>query len=387
MTTPLQICQTIVQWLNQPAPHPPDWSPTTWESFKFICRVHGVAPLLHKKLSGVEWLDRPLTRWLAEQHRFNRQRLAKMQAELKEILARFHQEDIPVMPLKGSLLAVKFYNEAGLRPMADLDLLIRLDDFERSATLLAQLGYEPDVVHWKHTGFIKADNRRVVSTACEHPDNPRGLEIHLYCRETFGGPTVELTSIMWQNAAGGDLLGEPAMIPRPEVLWLHLLVHTTYHMWQGKGRLIHLVDLARLASHLDDPRLWLNSIEARYTYPALAMLKKYFPAAVDDSLLPALQARLSPAFRRWVAGLDLVNTSPLNPKPPGLYLLKALKFSEGRLPEVGQALRFAFWPRLEEIALDHPKLAKSKMPWLAYLLLPWDWVKRVGRPGRRTAEN
>ena len=27
-----------------------------------------------------------------------------------------------------------------------------------------------------------------------------------------------------------------------------------------------------------------------------------------------------------------------------------------------QALRFAFWPRLEEIALDHPRLAKSKVP-------------------------
>jgi hypothetical protein len=48
-----------------------------------------------------------------------------------------------------------------------------------------------------------------------------------------------------------------------------------------------------------------------------------------------------------------------------LYLPKALKFTEGRPREVVQALRFAFLPGLDEVALDHPQLANSKMPWLA----------------------
>lgn len=377
MTTVGQVCETIAQWLNEPEPHSVDWSPEIWETFQLASRVHGVTPLLYTKLKAARWLDESLKTWLAEQYRFNRQRLAKMQGELGEILALFGQNGLPLIPLKGSVLTAAYYEDAGLRPMADLDLLIRPEDFAAAIKLLAQLGYQQETVHWKHIEFSQPDNRRVVSTTAEHPDNPRKLELHRHCRETFGGPTVELTDLMWRSARSGHLLGQPALLVKPEVLWLHLLVHATYHAWQGKGRLIHLVDLAQLIPYLDDPLPYLNVVDARFTYPSLTLLQKYFPAVFDDSLLAAQQARVSPTFRQWATALNLVNTSHLNPQPPGLYLFKALKFTEGRLHEVAQALRFAALPSLEEIAMDHPQLAQSRAPWLAYFLLPLDWVKRL----------
>jgi hypothetical protein len=367
----------MAQWLNEPEPQNPDWSAETWQTFQFASRVHGVAPLLYPKLAGASWLPETSKNWLAEQYQFNGQRLAKMHAELKTILALFSRQQLPAMPLKGSILSAAYYAQATLRPMADLDLLIRPEDFSAAAQLLGQLGYERQVVHWKHTEFSRPDNRQVVSTADEHPDNPRKLEIHLYCRETFGGPTVELTELMWRNALPGSLLGEPALLPQPDALWLHLLVHATYHLWQGQGRLLHLVDLALLLPHLSDPLPLLNSVEARFTYPGLVLLEKYFPATLDNSLLMAQQTRVSPSFRRWAGSRDLVNTSFLNPKPAGLYLFKALQFAEGRPREIAQALRFALLPNLEEIALDHPRLAQSKVPWLAYFLLPLDWARRM----------
>jgi len=283
-----------------------------------------------------------------------------------------------VMPLKGSILSTNFYKNPAWRPMADIDLLIQPEDFAASTDLLARLGYERDVAHWKHTEFNKPDNRQIISKTTEHPENPRKLEVHLQCRETFGGPTINLTELMWANSRQGELLGESVIIPNPDVLWLHLVVHSTYHIWQGRGRLIQLVDLAQITPQLNNQFLLLDSIDARFTYPSLALLKKYFPAAaIEDSLLATQRERISPAFKGWVASLDLVNTSYLNPKPAGPYLFKAFKFTEGRLQEVIQALRFAFWPKLEEIALDHPKLAKSKVPWLGYFLLPLDWTKRL----------
>lgn len=377
-TTPLlKICKTIVQWLNQSEPQNPSWSPPTWETFQRVCRIHGIAPLLHEKLKGVDWKDDTVQSWLTQQYAFNTQRIAKIHKELKAILARFSENSVRVMPLKGSILSTNFYQDPARRPMADIDLLIQLEDFEAGADLLARLGYERDVAHWKHTEFSKPDNRQVVSRTSEHPENPRKVEIHLQCRETFGGPTVNLTELMWANSMPGELLGESVTIPNPDALWLHLLVHSTYHIWQGKGRLIQLVDLAQLTPQLHDPLPLLNSIDARFTYPSLVLLKKLFPAVIEDSLLAAQGERVSPTFKHWVASLDLVNTSYLNPKPPGPYLLKALKFTGGRPQEVIQALRFAFWPSLEEIALDHPKLAKSKAPWLAYFLLPLDWTKRL----------
>lgn len=377
MTALPQLCATLAAWLNPAEPQNPHWSAADWQTFQFASRVHGVAPLLQAKLTAAPWVDESIQNWLAEQAQLNGQRLMRIQTELQEILGLFNRRHIPLLPLKGSILAPVYYPHPGLRPMADLDVLVRPDDFAASASLLAELGYRQETVHWKHTEFCKPDNRRVVSTSGEHPDNPRKLEVHLHCRETFGGPSVELTELMWANAVPGLLLDQPALLPRPEALWLHLLVHATYHMWQGKGRLIHLYDLALLAPHLNDPRPWLDKVEGRFTYPALALLQKYFPAAVADSLLTAQRTCVSASFRQWADSLDLVNTSHLNPQPPGPYLFKALKFSEGRPREVAQALRFALLPSLEEIALDHPALAQSRAPWLAYFLLPLDWVKRL----------
>jgi hypothetical protein len=182
---------------------------------------------------------------------------------------------------------------------------------------------------------------------------------------------------MWLNASPGRLLGERAIIVKPEVLWLHLLVHSSYHLWQGKGRLIQLLDLVRLTPHLTEPLLYLNAVEARFVYPSLNLLHRYFPTHLTEQLLAAQTERVSGSFQAWANSLDLVNASHLNPAPTGLYLSKALKFSEGRPGEVLQALRFAFWPTLAEIGLDHPRLAASRLAWLGYLLLPLTWLKRL----------
>lgn len=379
---PDQICHTIVDWLNKPEPQNPDWSAGDWEDFKRVSRVHGVAPLLHLRLKQISWVNANIRNWLTDQYHFNRQRIARMHAELVEILALFAAHNIPVIPLKGPTVSVKFYEDLACRPMADLDLLIHPQDFGAVAPLLTRLGYRRDVAHWKHIGFVKPDNRQVVSIDCEHPDNPRKLEIHLHCRETFGGPTIDLTNLIWTHSSRQELLAQPAILPEPGMLWLHLLIHATYHLWQGKGRLIHLVDLVKIRNAVAGrDRLstleFCNLINARFTCPALATLNTYFPDTAVESLLPPQRAKLSPAFRKWADSLDLVNTSHLNPDRPGLYLPKALRFTEGRPHEVAQALRFALLPSLEELALDHPRLAKSRVPWLAYFLLPMDWLKRL----------
>jgi hypothetical protein len=264
--------------------------------------------------------------------------------------------------------------------MADLDLLIKPVDQDNAEMLLGSLHYERTLTHWKHIEFCRADNRHVVSTVCEHPDNPRKVELHLQCKESFGGPEVDLTETLWANSGRGMLLGQPAILPQPEALWLHLLVHCTYHLWQGRGRLISLVDLAKLSPHIRGKQPLLNSIDGRYTFPSLAMLKKYFPSTVDNSLLAAQRARISPRFRAWTVSLDLINTSYLDSRPPQPYFRKALRFAEGRPREVLQAIRFSFLPKPAEIVLDHPKLASSRMPWLAYFLLPLDWIRRILAP-------
>lgn len=377
------ICQTIVDFLTLKNNRLPAWPPETWAQCQRVCHLHGVAAYLHHTLRPATWLETDFRDWLAGQHQANQQRIAKMQAELAEILAVCGRHNLPVMPLKGAILTAHYYDSPGLRPMADLDLLIRPADLEPISQLLAQIGYVPQVTHWKHTEFSRPDNRQVVDATCEHPDNPRKLEIHCYCRESFGGLTVELTDAMWESATSGRLLDQPAILPTPTALVGQLLIHATYHLWQGRGRLIQLLDLVMLESKrrsdLTTLNAWLNHYEARFSYPALLMWHKYFPSTVNQSLVARQRGRVSDRFHRWADSLDLVNSSYLNPKPPGLYTVKAIRFSEGRPRELLQIIRFALLPRLEELALDHPRLVRSPVPWLAYFLLPWDWLRRLRR--------
>ena len=374
----LEMCNRAAGWLNGESTTDPHWPADWWAMFKQVARVHGIAPLLHECLSGASWLNDPLRNWLAGQHQHNAQRIERMQAELTELLALFARHNLPVMPLKGSILAVEYYPAPGLRPMADLDLLIRPHEFDRAAALLAQLGYRQEVAHWKHTEFCKPDNRRVISKKSEHPDNPRKLELHLHCRESFGGPTVNITPLMWEQAVEGRLLGQTAQLPTPEALWLHLLLHAGYHLWQGRGRLIQLFDLRLLAAHLPNPQSYVTRIDARYTFPALSLLHRTLPGSIEPSLVAAQQKRVSPRFAAWGNTLNLVNASYLNPNPTGLYLRKALRFADGRPTDTAKALRFAFLPDINELSLDHPRLARSRLRWLTYTLLPLDWLKRLG---------
>ena len=93
-------------------PQDPKWSVELWDTFKYADRVPGVAPLLYPRLKNTTWLDDDTHSRLAKQYYLNRQRLAKMHSELAEILALFAAHNSPLMPLKGSILAVEVYSDS-----------------------------------------------------------------------------------------------------------------------------------------------------------------------------------------------------------------------------------------------------------------------------------
>jgi hypothetical protein len=383
----LEICYTMAGWLTQP-PQNPHWSPETWHTARLICRVHGIAPWLYQVLAGADWLAPETETWFSEQYRLNSARTRQLQTDAGHILAAFATAGLPVIPLKGIALVEACYADGGVRPMADIDLLLPPEKLAPATEIMARLGYEPEVKHWKHTVFIRPENMRVVSTAGEHPDNPRRVELHPACTENFNGPAVDITALLWRDAMPSSVAGQPVFLPRPDIFWLHLLVHTTYHLWQGRSRLLHLLDLWQAArQHAPATRAMLaetlSNVDARFTYPAVAMLRQIIPQALlpieENDFYLIQQKRVSPRFQAWVDTLNPVTSSYLNPDPPGTYLGRAIQFSDGRPAEIARALRWALLPALDELAMDHPRLARSRLPWLAYLLLPLDWGKRLAR--------
>ena len=313
------LCETLPRWLAAPPERPPEWPAETWALWREAAMVHGVAPLLWLRVSGLEgWADSSCGAWLADQHAWNARRIARLHAELAEVLSLFAEAEVPILPVKGSVLGALHYPDPAARPMADLDLLLREEDSAAGDGLFGRLGYEKTFTGWKHARFSRPGARDIADPHREHPDNPRQLEVHPRCRERVRDEVIDLTDAMWDAARPGALLGVATRLPDPGVHWLYLLVHATHHVLLNTFRLVQLRDLELLAPSVSDPEALLREVEPRATYPALALLERYAPSERGGALLALQRGRLAGDHARWAAwadGLDLFEVCHLNPVP------------------------------------------------------------------------
>ena len=82
-----------------------------------------------------------MARQLRILYRRSAARNVRLYMELQDTLGTFAREGIPVVALKGVVLAVLVYSEPALRPMQDVDLLVRSGDLEAADAALRGLGY------------------------------------------------------------------------------------------------------------------------------------------------------------------------------------------------------------------------------------------------------
>jgi hypothetical protein len=145
------LTATVLGWLNGPADpaiaaQVAGWDEVDWEAARWVVQVHGVAPLLGRTSAGwADWgvLSPRLREYVATQHDRSAARVGLLLGDLAEVLAAFDSAGIESMPLKGALLAARYYPAPGLRPMNDLDLLVRPHDEARALAALEGLGYRP----------------------------------------------------------------------------------------------------------------------------------------------------------------------------------------------------------------------------------------------------
>ncbi len=118
---------------------------TGWETSPARAEQNGVAPLFYTHLKSAnvqipENTDKLLMGLLLRHRAANKIR----NRVLTEILSAFKAADIEVFVLKGAALANSIYPQAGLRPMRDLDVLVRKQAVQRAQLILLELGFEGD---------------------------------------------------------------------------------------------------------------------------------------------------------------------------------------------------------------------------------------------------
>jgi hypothetical protein len=194
----------------------------------------GVAGILYKSLLTSGCLES-----LAQLHRETLQAFyyqtvrmnLRLLHALKQVLFQANRKGIGVVVLQGIDLLNEIYEDIGLRPMTDIDLLVPRKNYEEIVQLLGTLGYERDAVYpgtFKH-GPILLD----IHTHILWADRIRARKLLL--GKGDGRSIGEFRTI--------EIEGEKALCLSPYDQVLYLSLHALKHRAE---RLIWLVDIKRL---------------------------------------------------------------------------------------------------------------------------------------------
>jgi hypothetical protein len=189
--------------------------------------IHRLLPLVRHNLveAGIDDVDFARIRGIQRRTWFENQR--RIHAVVP-ILEQLQRAGIELVLLKGLPLALLYYEDVSLRPMADVDVLVPYDAYDLTLDLLEADG-------WRDTLDIPRDRRRRMyhGAGMRHPDG-RSLDVHWQLALPFVLPHAEAeSSDDFFRAAVPIRVGELELLTLcPADMLLHLVGHG---LWSGSS--------------------------------------------------------------------------------------------------------------------------------------------------------
>jgi hypothetical protein len=222
-------------------------APDAWNGLAAVSAQHGLSPLVYGILQRTGMLPPEIV--AAElRSRYIESAALNMRRwhELGAILRACRFNGLTVAPLKGACLAEAIYGDIALRPMADIDLLVRPEDLGRATGILRGIGYEPerDVEAAAQQAMFQDMPPLVKSGAAP-------IEVHWTLVTPRCGVKIDGRRLdeLWSRTVPAAIAGEPARVLSTEDLLLHLCLHVSvHHRFSGVG-LRPFADIAAVSRH------------------------------------------------------------------------------------------------------------------------------------------
>jgi len=309
-------------------------APDGWSSVLEAAEHHALTPLLHRALvsTGVaDTLPPAARKALAEHTAGMAARNLLFASELTEILTAAAARSLCVAPLRGLALAERLHDDPSLRPMGDLDLLVRTHDLDALAALLHERGYEQID---RRPGFARA-----FSYTLEFAKQRHGwmiVEPHWTIAYPPFGERVAMDRV-WRRCDRGAVAGVETWRLGPADLLLHLCLHIAHKGAQAP--LLWLYEIDRLVRREGAVLDWLTFVaEAEAAAvttliaPVINVVCNLLYTPVPPSVRDTLGRPPARAQDRWLARLAAADG-----RADGSESLAAL-FA---LPTLGQRARYA----------------------------------------------
>ncbi|MHA2248634.1 MAG: nucleotidyltransferase domain-containing protein [Candidatus Hodarchaeales archaeon] len=226
---------------GESADHPQNLN---WTRLTEIAYQQGVLGILFPYLKGMEIPESTLSSLEGRYHAISAANLIRIK-ELEKLEDALSHEKVKILTLKGASLIDTIYPSVGMRPMDDIDLMVRPKEWDRFAEIMHRLGYrkDPPASHSFKKDGVTID----LHTHALNIDRIKGRSALF----PYGMAPVWAESLPWKP--GFRYLRSPDNADQVILLTQHLMKHSF-------SKLIWLVDIYRLMNNQGD-QFWKRLTE------------------------------------------------------------------------------------------------------------------------------
>jgi Uncharacterised nucleotidyltransferase len=350
--------------------------PLDWEEVLKSASWHGVAPLLYHNLKGISCIPLWVMEQLKRAYHGNMARNMYLYAELRRILERFGEKGLDVIVLKGAALAQTVYGDIALRPMGDIDLLVRKEDLPYAEEIMSTLNYNTDMdsksQEWyRHNHFHLSPYI--------HPDKSVVVEIH---HHIIDPPFHADIDKWWERARETKIANCKILTPSAEDMLLHLCLHLFNHGYD-KSLLRGLCDISETLRYYEEELNWIKFQDevSKYGFNKLAYSILYLVKRLqknNDNSLSWLKPTNVPIDLKLVALLEkrIFTDDGISSTIPGplVQWIAADKFWDKV-----KILITRIFPTREVISDRYSISLSSKKLYFYYLVRPYKLFLKYGK--------
>lgn len=265
----------------------------------------------------------------------------------EQLVAEFHRAGVPVMLLKGIALLRTIYDNPGLRPISDVDLLIRPSDCDAAASVLTNFGAKVGRP-LLNEGFFPQfhyEQEWIIPGA-----RPVRIDLHARPLRPLRVSRTMPDEGIWEDARTIKVGDASAMVPNSEMMLIHLAAHASFH---GGERILWLYDINQWVADSESELDW-NILVQRCrewqlscaVYKALDRCSQVLATTMPERAMRELKSEAGRWRDRWV-----LRQAPCDAESPLGHILCNFVCTPG----IG--FRLAYLKAL--LAPDHAHLAET----------------------------
>jgi hypothetical protein len=317
----------------------------------------GVGSLLGRWTGDGAVMARPdVARGFGDQLAHSRRRFARMSREVGPALDALTARGVKPVVLKGFHTSRTYFEEPGVRRMADVDLFVSPAAVDTAEDALRQVGFRPATgsLHPHKRDWIGPTvSTEIFSVECDDERTRWNLELHASLDRVYHPGAVARLDAESEQVEPIEIDGRPLLALRAPLLLLSAACHCSQEL--DASRLLRLVEIVRIirsgqaSGDLDwDEVLGMmrRTRAARYAYPALALAEDLAPGTVDARVL-AIGRRAS----TWAARHTVARLVPAGGSPDRRGVLRQMMWTSGSVAVLQRLMRNA-WPARFSLTRD-----------------------------------